>query len=432
MSREADPIVHADLLEKLLEPGNLNAAYLKVRSNGGSAGVDGMQTTEMLGYLKEHGRELVATIRAGKYKPKPVKRVRIPKPDGGERLLGVPTVIDRMVQQAILQVLQPIYEPRFSEHSYGFRPKRSAIMAMRQTQKYYEEGYRVVVDIDLAKFFDTVNHEMLMNMLRETVKEPVILSLIKAFLKSGVMEDGLVTFSEEGTPQGGPLSPLLSNIYLTVFDRELEKRGHKFIRYADDCNIYVQSRRAAERVMSGCVDFLEKKLKLKVNREKSTIGSPVRLKFLGFSLYRGAKGTKLRIHEKSLAKFKKRVKEITSRKRGRSVHTIIAELNRFIVGWLNYFVPADAASKLRELDEWIRRRIRSYIWKQWKKPSARLRNLAALGIDREKAYEWSYTRKGYWRTARSPILHRALTNEHLASMGLISLSQRYEVLHMST
>ena len=273
-----------NLLERILDRNNLNQAYLKVKKNGGSAGIDGMTVEEMLPYLKIHSEELLDALRSERYKPKAVKRVEIPKPDGGKRMLGVPTVIDRMIQQAIVQVLQPIYEPLFSENSYGFRPKRSAHQAIKQALKYYNEGYRQVVDLDLAKYFDTVNHEILIGMLRKQIKDERVIRLIRKYLKSGVMINGLISPTTEGTPQGGNLSPLLSNIYLTAFDRMLESRGHKFVRYADDCNIYVKSRRAAERVMINCTKFLEGKLKLKVNRNKSQVGSPLRLKFLGFSM----------------------------------------------------------------------------------------------------------------------------------------------------
>ena len=273
-----------NLLERILDRNNLNQAYLKVKKNGGSAGIDGMTVEEMLPYLKIHSEELLDALRSERYKPKAVKRVEIPKPDGGKRMLGVPTVIDRMIQQAIVQVLQPIYEPLFSENSYGFRPKRSAHQAIKQALKYYNEGYRQVVDLDLAKYFDTVNHEILIGMLRKQIKDERVIRLIRKNLKSGVMINGLISPTTEGTPQGGNLSPLLSNIYLTAFDCMLESRGHKFVRYADDCNIYVKSRRAAERVMINCTKFLEGKLKLKVNRNKSQVGSPLRLKFLGFSM----------------------------------------------------------------------------------------------------------------------------------------------------
>lgn len=426
---DADRDGAEELLEKLLDRNNLNAAYKRVRQNGGAAGVDGMTVEEMLPYLKEHSTEIVESIQNGKYKPKPVRRVEIPKPDGGVRMLGVPTVVDRMVQQALVQVLQPIFEPTFSDSSYGFRPRRSAQQAIRRAKEYYEQGYTQVVDIDLAKYFDTVNHDLLMGMLRRKVKNEAILVLIRRFLKSGVMENGMVKATDEGTPQGGNLSPLLSNIYLTDFDRELEKRGHRFVRYADDCNIYVKSRRAAERVMESCKQYLEEKLKLKVNTEKSKVGSPLKLKFLGYSLYKVKGKTGIRVHEKPMRKFKERIRQITSRKRGRSTSLILQELKLYTTGWLNYYGIADLQKKIQNLSEWIRRRIRMYIWKQWKKVSARFRNLKALGIPEGKAWEWANTRKGYWRIANSFILTRSLTNEYLATLGYDDIAKRYEVLH---
>ena len=419
------------LLGKVLERENLNKAYKRVKANGGSAGIDKMTVEEMLPYLKEHNEELVNAIRQGKYKPKPVRRVEIPKPDGGKRLLGVPTVIDRMIQQAIVQVLQPIWEKGFSDSSYGFRPNRSAQQAMKKAKEYYEQGYKYVVDIDLAKYFDTVNHDLLMDMVREEVKDKELLNLIRTFLESGVMENGVVRDTEMGTPQGGNLSPLLSNIYLTAFDRMLESRGHKFVRYADDCNIYLKSQRAAERVMANVTTFLESKLKLKVNTEKSKVGSPLRLKFLGFSMYKTGKKTGIRVHQKPMAKFKEKVKQITSRKRGKAIAQILKELKLFTTGWLNYYGLADMQSKIEDLNQWIRRRIRMYIWKQWKKISARFRNLQLLGIPKGKAWEWANTSKGYWRIAHSWILSTSLTNKYLASIGYDDISKRYEALHLS-
>lgn len=420
-----------ELLERLLNRDNLNAAYKRVKQNGGAAGVDGMKVEEMLPYLKEHSTEIVEAIRTGKYKPKPVRRVEIPKPDGGVRMLGVPTVIDRMMQQALVQVLQPIIEPTFSDSSFGFRPKRSAQQAIKRAKEYYEQGYTQVVDIDLAKYFDTVNHDLLMEMLRRKIGSEAILRLIRQFLKSGVMENGMVKATEEGTPQGGNLSPLLSNIYLTEFDRELEKRGHKFVRYADDCNIYVKSRRAARRVLESCKEYLEGKLRLKVNMEKSRVGSPLRLKFLGFAFYKMKGKTGIRVHEKPMKKFKEGVKQITSRKRGKTITLVLQELKLYTTGWLNYYGIANLKTKIHSLSEWIRRRIRMYIWKQWKKISARFRNLKLLGIPEGKAWEWANTRKGYWRVAHSFILSRSLTNEYLITLGYDDIAKRYEVLHLN-
>ena len=418
-----------NLLERILDRNNLNQAYLKVKRNGGSAGVDGMTVEEMLPYLREHREELLESLRSERYKPKAVRRVEIPKPDGGKRMLGVPTVIDRMIQQAIVQVLQPMYEPLFSENSYGFRPKRSAQQAMKQALEYYNEGYTQVVDLDLAKYFDTVNHEILIGMLREQVKDERVIRLIRKYLKSGVMINGLISPTTEGTPQGGNLSPLLSNIYLTAFDRMLESRGHKFVRYADDCNIYVKSRRAAERVMANCTKFLEGKLKLKVNRKKSQVGSPLRLKFLGFSMYKTGKKAGIRPHGKSIKRFKDKIRELTSRKQARSVELILKRLKRYTVGWLGYYSIADMESRIKSLNEWIRRRIRQIYWKQWKKIKTKHDNLVKLGIDNENAWKWANSRKAYWRIADSHILHRSLTNKYLASVGYDDILERYKVLH---
>ena len=418
-----------NLLERILDRSNLNQAYLKVKRNGGSAGIDGMTVQEMLPYLKEHREELLESLISERYKPKAVRRVEIPKPDGGKRMLGVPTVIDRMIQQAIVQVLQPMYEPLFSENSYGFRPKRSAQQAMKQALEYYNEGYTQVVDLDLAKYFDTVNHEILIGMLREQVKDERVIRLIRKYLKSGVMINGLISPTTEGTPQGGNLSPLLSNIYLTAFDRMLESRGHKFVRYADDCNIYVKSRRAAERVMANCTKFLEGKLKLKVNRKKSQVGSPLRLKFLGFSMYKTGKKAGIRPHGKSIKRFKDKIRELTSRKQARSVELILKRLKRFTVGWLGYYSIADMESRIKSLNEWIRRRIRQIYWKQWKKIRTKHDNLVKLGIDNENAWKWANSRKAYWRIADSHILHRSLTNKYLASVGYDDILERYKVLH---
>ena len=417
------------LLERMLERSNLNRAYERVKQNGGAAGVDGMTVDEMLPYLKANREEFLKSVLGGWYKPKPVRRVEIPKPDGGVRLLGVPTVIDRMLQQALVQVLQPIFEETFSDSSYGFRPRRNAQQAIKRAKEYYEQGYTEVVDIDLAKYFDTVNHDLLINMVREQIKDERVIKLIRKFLKSGVMIDGLISPTDEGTPQGGNLSPLLSNIYLTSFDRMLESRVHKFVRYADDCNIYVKSKRAAERVMESCRKYLEGKLKLKVNREKSKTGSPLKLKFLGFSLFRRREETWIRPHEKSIKRFRDRIREITSRKRGRSITQILRELKLYTTGWLAYYSVAKMDSKVDELSGWIRRRLRQYLWKQWKKVSARFGNLKRLGIPKSEAWQWANTRKGYWRIAGSPVLTISLTNKYLVSIGYDDIFKRYEVLH---
>ena len=415
------------LLEAILSVDNMFDAQERVIANRGSAGIDGITVNELSDYLIKHYLELCESIRGGWYKPKPVKRVEIPKPDGGKRLLGVPTVIDRMVQQAMVQVLQPIFEQTFSDSSFGFRPKRSAHQAIGRARKYYEEGYTYVVDLDLEKYFDTVNHDLLIKMVRETVKDEAVIGLIRKFLKSGVMVDGLVSQTEQGTPQGGNLSPLLSNIYLTKFDRMLEERGHKFVRYADDCNIYVKSPRAAQRVMEGCVKFLEGKLKLKVNLKKSATGSPMLLKFLGFSLYRGKKGVRIRAHEKSLKRLKERLKAMTSRKRGGKVEQILEEIIRLMNGWLDYHI-ADILTHLKRISEWLRRRIRQIYWKRWKKVRTRYVNLIQLGVSRNRAKEWANTRKGYWCISGSYVLTTTLTNRYFETLGFPNLIKRYEEL----
>jgi group II intron reverse transcriptase/maturase len=416
------------LLEAILNVDNMFEAQERVIANRGSAGIDGMTVEELNGYLIKHYLELCESIRGGWYKPAPVKRVEIPKPDGGKRLLGVPTVIDRMVQQAMVQVLQPIFEQTFSESSYGFRPKRNAHQAIQRAKEYYEAGYTYVVDLDLEKYFDTVNHDLMIKMVREEVKDEAVIGLIKKFLKSGVMVDGLVSQTEQGTPQGGNLSPLLSNIYLTKFDLMLEERGHKFVRYADDCNIYVKSLRAAVRVMEGCITYLEGKLKLKVNRKKSATGSPAKLKFLGFSLYRLKGKIGIRVHEKPLERFKERLKALTSRKRSGKIQQILEELIRYTNGWLAYYRIADIRKMLQTISEWLRRRMRQLYWKRWKRIRTRYENLIELGASRNKAWQWANTRKGYWCIAGSWILTTTMNNRYFETLGFPNLLKRYEEL----
>lgn len=419
------------VLEEILHRDNLNAAFKRVRQNGGAAGVDGMTVDELLPWLKEHGKELLASIRGGWYKPKPVRRVHIPKPGGGKRQLGIPTVIDRMIQQATAQILQPLFEPKFSDSSYGFRPGRNARQAIRKAVQYYDAGCKCVVDIDMAKYFDTVNHDMLLELVGREVKDQAVLRLIRRFLKSGVMENGLISPTSEGTPQGGNLSPLLSNIYLTEFDRMLESRGHKFLRYADDCNIYVKSPRAAKRVMSSCVKYLEGKLKLKVNREKSKTGSPLKLKFLGFTLYRIKGKTRIRVHESSLKRFKDNIRRITGRSQGKSMTAILTALKRYTTGWLGYYATADTASVIQRLNRWIRLRLRQIFWKQWKLSRTKRDKLISLGISAEAAWKWANSRLGCWRVANSQILKMSLTNEYLVSIGYDDIFLRYETLRSS-
>ena len=422
----------ADLFERILERNNLNRAYKQVKRNGGAPGVDGMSVDDLMAYLREHKESFLESLRNGTYRPLPVRRVEIPKPDGGVRLLGVPAVMDRMIQQAISQVLSPIFEQDFSETSYGFRPGRSAHQAIRKAQEYYNRGYRRVVDIDLSKYFDTINHELLMEMLRRKISDKRVLSLIKRYLKSGVMLNGIVSATNEGSPQGGNLSPLLSNIYLTAFDRELERRGHKFVRYADDVNIYVKSRRAAERVLASSRKFLEAKLKLKVNETKSRAGSPLKLKFLGFALRSTTKGQAgIRVHEKSIDRFKAKVRELTRRNQGNSVEYMLYKLRQYTIGWLGYYAIADMKSFMQSASEWIRRKIRTYVWKQWKRVRTKFDRLQKLGIPEGKAWEWANTRKGCWRIADSWILSRSLTNQRIAEMGYDDISIRYNALHLN-
>jgi len=417
-----------NLLEAILNIDNMFKAQERIISNRGSSGIDGMTVNELNEYLIKHYRELCESIRGGWYKPKPVKRVEIPKPDGGKRQLGVPTVIDRMVQQAMVQVLQPIFEQTFSDSSYGFRPKRNAHQAIQQAKKYYEEGYTHVVDLDLEKYFDTVNHDLLIKMVRETIKDEAVITLIKKFLKSGIMADGLVSQTVQGTPQGGNLSPLLSNIYLTKFDRMLEERGHKFVRYADDCNIYVKSPRAAERVLSSCTKYLEGKLKLKVNSKKSSTGSPTKSKFLGFSLYRWGKEVGIRVHEKALKRLKDRLKAMTNRSRGGRIEQILNELTKHINGWLGYYQIADMKKYLQRISEWLRRRIRQLHWKRWKRIRTKHDNLIRFGVPNGKAWEWANTRKGYWCISGSWILTTTMNNCYLETLGFPNIIKRYEEL----
>ncbi|AZV55541.1 group II intron reverse transcriptase/maturase [Clostridium sp. AWRP] len=418
----------SDLLERILSRDNLNIAYKRVKANKGSHGIDGMTLDELLQYLKEHGQELRQSLHEGKYKPQPVRRVEIPKPDGGKRLLGIPTVVDRVIQQAIAQVLIPIYEKKFSENSYGFRPQRSAKQAVEKCRQYINAGHTWTVDIDLAKYFDTINHDKLIRLLSKDIEDGRVISLIRKYLQSGVMINGVVMNTEEGAPQCGPLSPLLSNIMLHELDVELTKRKLCFCRYADDCNIYLKSKKAANRVMESITKFIEEELKLKVNREKSTVDRPWKLKFLGFSFYRGKGEYRIRIHEKPLNKFKAKLKKLTSRSNAMNMEYRFLKLKQAIVGWVNYFAIADMKSILKKLDEWLRRRVRMCFWKQWKKIKTKHDNLVKLGTQNNKAWEFANTRKSYWRTSNSPILAKTLTNSYLKGKGLISISEIYSLV----
>ena len=421
----------ADLLERILNRDNLNRAYERVRANKGALGIDGMTVEEALPWLREHREELLESIRTGKYKPQPVCRKEIPKPDGGVRKLGIPTVIDRIIQQAIAQQLTPIYEPLFSEDSYGYRPGRSAQQAIGKVKEYAEKGYTQAVLVDLSKYFDTLNHELLMNLLRKNVKDKRVIDLIKKYLKAGVMENGLLVKTGEGSPQGGPLSPLLANVYLNEYDQEMARRGVPVIRYVDDIVVLAKSARAAQRLLESTQKYLEGKLKLKMNVEKSKVVSVFAVrnfKFLGFALGKGKNGVYIRAHAKSLKKAKAKLKELTSRSQGRNVRVVMKKVKVYIRGWLGYFGIASIKTTMKRWDEWMRRRFRVYIWKQWKGPKARITNLMKLGIPRYYAYKWGWI-KAYWNVAGSPVLTRSITNERLARAGYYSILARYESLH---
>ena len=421
-----------DLMEKILDRDNLNRAYQRVRSNRGAPGIDGMTVDEALPWLREHKEELLGSIRGGWFKPNPVRRKEIPKPDGGVRKLGIPTVVDRIVQQAIAQVLTPIYEPLFIDGSYGYRPNRSAQMAISKVKEYAEQGYIYAVQLDLSKYFDTLQHAQLLLILRRTIKDEKVIQLIKRYLKSGVMENGVCIKTREGSPQGGPLSPLLANIYLNEFDQEFTRRGVKVIRYADDIVLLAKSKRATERLLETSSRYLEDKLKLTVNREKSRAVSVTAIrnfKFLGFALGRGKDGYFIRVHAKSLKKAKQNLKELTSRSQGRNVRVVMHNLKVYMMGWLAYFGIARIKKTLREWNGWLRRRIRMYIWKQWKNPETRVQNLTKLGMEPWRAHRNGNTRKGYWAVAGSGILTHTITDKRLAQAGYFDILQKYESLH---
>ncbi len=400
-------------------------ALARVEANGGAPGVDGMTVTELRPYLKAHWLDIRAALDAGEYRPTPVKRVEIPKPGGGMRGLGIPTVIDRLIQQAVAQVLTPLFEPRFSPHSYGFRPGRKAHDAVQAAQMYIREGYAWVVDIDLEKFFDRVNHDKLMARVGRVVKDRRVKALIHCYLVAGVMVNGVVMETGEGTPQGGPLSPLLANILLDDLDQELEKRGHHFARYADDCNIYVSSRRAGERVLASVRRFLEGRLSLKVNERKSAVDRPWKRKFLGFSFFKRNGEALRRIAPQALERLKTKLRSLTRRTTHVALEGIIQHLNEYTMGWIGYFRLADTPSVFQEVDEWIRRRLRQLVWKRWKRPKTRWRNLVALGVPPSSAREAAGSPKGCWRIAASPPVQQALNNAYWRSQGLRSISQRY-------
>jgi RNA-directed DNA polymerase len=405
------------LMEAVCETENLKRALRRVKANKGSAGIDGMRVDQLPRYLIGHWKEIREELLNGRYKAQPVRRVEIDKPDGGKRELGIPTAIDRFVQQAVLQVLQQQWDPTFSIHSHGFRPEHSQHGAIAEAQQYQAEGYGWVVDIDLEKFFDRVNHDRLMSRLAERVSDKRMLKLIGGFLRAGVLEGGMVSPSEEGTPQGGPLSPLLSNIVLDELDKELERRGLRFVRYADDCNIYVRSERAGKRVMETITRFITRKLKLRVNESKSAVGRPHERKFLGFSFTREKKPRR-RIAPKSIERMKNRIRELTLRKRGDKLELIVEELNRYLRGWLGYYGFCEARSVLRDLDQWTRRRLRSLLWTRWKTPKKRYRELRGRGISHELAHYTASSGKGPWPISTTRALSSALSNAFFDSLGL--------------
>mgnify|MGYP000853101729 CR=1 FL=1 len=409
------------IIEQMVSKDNMLKAYEKVLSNKGAPGIDNMTVEELMPYLKKHWAEIKVRLLNGTYQPQAVRQVSIPKPDGGERLLGIPTVLDRLIQQALHQVLNPYFDPSFSENSYGFRAGRSAHGAVLQAKKYQSEGKRWVVDMDLSKFFDEVNHDRLIMRIKQRVNDRGLLQLLRKYLKTGIMTDGVASVREKGTPQGSPLSPLLSNIVLDELDKELERRGHSFCRYADDCNIYVSSRKAAERLMQSITNFVEKKLRLRVNQEKSAIGRPWERVFLGYS-FTSPKQTKIRVPGKSVKRFKAKMKEIFRRGRGRNLGRLIKEdLNPMIRGWINYFKLAEVKKFAEGLDEWIRHRLRNIIWRQWKKPKTRYRKMLKLGIDENRAILSAYNGRGAWWNSGQSHMNACFKKKYFDYIGLISM-----------
>jgi RNA-directed DNA polymerase len=413
------------MLEEILDIRNVEKAFKQVTANKGAGGIDGMGTDELRDYLDANWQTLKTNISEGNYRVQAVRKVDIPKPQGGTRMLGIPTVKDRLLQQAIAQWLSPKYEEEFSNYSYGFREGRNAHQAVLQAQQNLNEGYEWIIELDLEKFFDKVNHDKLMGLLAKRIEDKLTLKLIRSYLTSGIMEGGMVSQRVEGTPQGSPLSPLLSNIVLNELDKELQTRGHRYVRYADDCSIYVKSEKSAQRVMETVTDYIEIKLKLKVNRTKSKVSRPHESTLLGFSFYRSKAGWEIRIAPKSLIRIKKKMKEQTKRKDPVCATEKIKKMEAVIRGWVNYFAIAKAKSKMQELDELVRTRLRMGIWKQWKRPRRRKMNLLKLGINSGKAHEWSNSRKGHCRVARSPILCRALNNDYFTRQRYVGFANYY-------
>ena len=416
------------LLEQILEPDNLNRAYKQVKKKNGSHGIDGMEVEHLLQYFKEKGEELRESILEGNYSPKPVRRVEIPKENGKKRQLGIPTVVDRVVQQAIQQVLTLIYEPKFSETSYGFRPKRSAQDALKRCKDYANEGYTYVVDMDLEKFFDTVSQSKMIEILSRTIKDGRVISLIHKYLRAGAIVDWKFEETTEGLAQGGNLSPLCSNVMLNELDKELEKRGVRFVRYADDMLLFAKTKRSAKRIMEHILPFIEGKLKLRVNKEKTSVAYIGRIKFLGYGFYPSKGGVKLRVHSKSIVKMKNKVRDITSRNNGISFEALKLKLKQYVVGWVNYFKLANMKTLLQRTDEWLRRRLRMFIWKRWKRTKTRYRRLKQLGYNHSNAIKYANTRKGYWHVAGSQILCCSITDDRLRKQGYQFFSDYYKTV----
>jgi len=417
-----------ELMSAVLERGNLMRAYERVLRNKGAPGVDGMTVADLKPYLKTHWPVLREQLREGRYRPSPVRKVEIPKLGGGKRMLGIPTVLDRLIQQALHQVLSPVFEPTFSSHSYGFRPGRSAAQAVQQARSYIEEGRRWVVDADLEQFFDRVNHDILMSRVARQVKDKRVLILIRRYLQAGIMEGGVATARTEGTPQGGPLSPLLSNILLSDLDRELERRGHGFCRYADDSNVYVKSKRAAERVLASMTRFLETRLKLRVNREKSAVDRPWKRSFLGYTVCQRKYNVCLKVAEKPIQRLKASLKVVFRSGKGRSIRTTIAALAPKLRGWVNYFRHAGVKGVFEELDGWIRRHLRKILWRQWKRWRTRAKMLMRLGLSRERAWKSATNGRGPWWNSGASHMNHALPTKLFARLGLVSLMTQYHRL----